>query len=378
MHRVLVLGAGFGGISAALTLRAGLDPADEIVLVDRRESFAMGLRKNWGIAGMEPHSAGERPIAHLASHGIRVVRGSVEAIDAAGHGAQVDGDRLDADVLVVALGAERDLDSIPGLREHALDAYSAAQNARNAQVVAEFRGGRVVVGVFGVPYPCPPAPYELALMLAARFEQRALSFGMIVFTPLPRTMPLLGESGCAAFDSRLISEGISLRTSTQATEVRAGEVILDDGRLPFDLLLAVPPHRAPRVVRDAGLTGPGGWVVVDPRTLETRFEGTYAVGDVTAIPLANGAALPKAGVFAEAQGEVVAARIADRLAGREPGATFDGRGACYMEAGPGRAAVVQGSFLDDPPRIELTEPSEEGFRAKQAFERERLVAWFGY
>jgi sulfide:quinone oxidoreductase len=377
MNRILILGGGFGGIAAALTLRDRLDPADEIVLVDRRTSFAMGLRKNWGIAGIEPHAAGERPIARLAERGIRVEQASVTAIDPAGRAAEVDGRRLEADALVVALGAERDLDRIPGLREHALDAYSAEHNARNAEVVAAFEGGNVVVGVFGAPYPCPPAPYELALMLAERFDAQGVRFGMLAFTPLPKSMPLLGDAGCAAFDARLAHAGITLRTGVQATEVRASEVVLADGTVPFDLLLAVPPHRAPLIVREAGLTGPSGWASVDPRTLETRFEGVYAVGDVTAIPLSNGAALPKAGVFAQAEGQVVAARIADRLGGREPTATFDGVGECFMEAGMGRASMVRGEFLADPPRIELTEPSEAGFAAKRAFESERLTAWFG-
>jgi sulfide:quinone oxidoreductase len=377
MNRILILGGGFGGIAAATTLRERIDPGDEVVLVDRRESFAMGLRKNWGIAGVEPHAAGERPIAALAERGIRVVRGTVTALDPDARAAEIDGSRIDADALVVALGAERDPDRVPGLREHALDAYSAEANARNAEAVAAFRGGRVVVGIFGAPYPCPPAPYELALMLAEAFDERGLSYGMLAFTPLPRSMPLLGEAGCAAFDARLSHAGITLRTEAQATAVRPGEVVLAEDRVPFDLLLAVPPHRAPRVVSEAGLTGPGGWVVVDAGTLETRFPGVYAVGDVTAIPLANGSALPKAGVFAQAEGEVVGVRIADRLAGREPRATFEGTGMCFMEAGRGKAAMVRGEFLADPPRIELTEPSAEGYEAKRAFERERLVAWFG-
>jgi sulfide:quinone oxidoreductase len=214
-------------------------------------------------------------------------------------------------------------------------------------------------------------------MLTERFDERAISFGMLVFTVLPKSLPILGEAGCAAFDGRLAGAGVSLRTGTSAQEVRAGEVIIEDGRIPFDLLLAVPPHRAPSVVRAAGLPGPKGWIPVDARTLETRFPGVYAVGDVTAIPLSTGAALPKAGVFAQAEGEVVAARIADALAGREPTATFAGEGMCFLETGRGQASAVQGRFLADPPEVELTETSTAGFDAKRAFEAERLAAWFG-
>jgi sulfide:quinone oxidoreductase len=377
MQRVLVLGGGFGGIGAAVRLRALLEPAHEVVLVDRRDRFAMGLRKNWALVGLEPHHVGERPLERLADRGIRVLRGAISSIDPVGRAADVDGQRIDADALVVALGAERDPDRIPGLREHAIDAYSPDDGDASAARLDAFTGGQLVVGIFGAPYPCPPGPFELALLLAEKLERRGAPYGMLVFSPLPRSLPILGEAGCAAFDGHLAGAGISFRPGTVATEVRAGEVVIEGGRIPFDLLLAVPPHRAPAVVAAAGLTGPSGWVPVDARTLETRYPGVYAVGDVTAIPLSSGTALPKAGVFAHAEGEVVAARIADRLAGREPMATFDGNGMCFVETGGGRAAMVRGGFLEVPPRVELTEASEAHLAAKRAFEAERLAAWFG-
>jgi sulfide:quinone oxidoreductase len=377
VHRALILGGGFGGIAAAVALRELADPADEIVLVERRTSFAMGLRKNWALVGMESHAVGERPIGGLESRGIRVIQGTVSAIDPPGRAADVDGVRHDADALVVALGAERAPDLVPGLREHALDVYSSDATDANALAIDGFAGGQVVVGIFGAPYPCPPGPFELAILLAERWERDGTRFGMLVVSPLPKSLPILGEAGCEAFDGRLSAAGVSFRPDTRATEVRQGEVVIPDGRIPFDLLLAVPPHRAPVVVADAGLTGQGGWIAVDARTLETRFEGVYAVGDVTAIPLSGGKALPKAGVFAQAEGEVVAARIADRWAGRQPGATFAGDGMCFVETGGGAAAMVRGGFLEDPPRVELTESSAGHLAAKRAFEADRLRAWFG-
>ncbi|MFV2065212.1 MAG: NAD(P)/FAD-dependent oxidoreductase, partial [Chloroflexota bacterium] len=289
----------------------------------------------------------------------------------------IDDERSEADTLIVALGAERATDAIPGLAENGIDVYDRDLNAQHAATIEAFSGGRVVVGVFGAPYPCPPAPYELALLLSERFDEREISYGMLVSTVLPRSLPLLGEAGCAAFDGRLANAGVSLRTDTKASEVRPGEILFDGGRIPFDLLLAVPPHRVPAAVRDAGMTGPGGWIPVEPRTLQTRFPGVYAVGDVTAIPLSTGAAMPKAGVFAQAEGEVVAARIADTISGQEPSATFAGEGLCFLETGRGKAAAMQGTFLTDPPKVVLTESSEEGFAAKRSFESERLAAWFG-
>jgi len=377
MHRVLVLGGGFGGIATAVALRNRLDPADEVVLVERRASFVMGLRKNWALVGIGSLADGERRLAALAERGIAVRAATVTAIRPDAREADLDGETVSADALVVALGAERNPDGVPGFREHAHDVYSLEGSASAAAAIDAFAGGRIVVGIFGAPYPCPPAPYELALLLADRLEATGTSGGVFVFTPQPRSLPILGEAGCAAFDGRLAGAGVSFRPNTAATAVEAGAVVTADTRIPFDLLLGIPPHRAPRLVVEAGLAEPGGWVRVDQRTLETRVPGVYAIGDVTAIPLANGMPLPKAGAFAHAEGEVVAARIADAFAGRESTVTYDGTGTCFLETGRGEATMVHGNFFAAPPAVELSDPSAEHLAAKHAFERVRLTAWFG-
>lgn len=378
MHRVLVLGGGFGGIATAVALRDRLEPADEVVLVERRPTFVMGLRKNWALAGTSTIAEGERSLAALADRGITVVQGTIDAIDPEGRAAVVDGQRHDADALVVALGAQRDPDAIPGFRDYAVDAYDVAESTASAAAIDAFPGGRVIVGIFGAPYPCPPGPYELALLLMERFEAHGIPGGMLVFTPQAGSLPILGTEGCAAFDGRLANAGISFRPKTVAESVEDGAVLTSDGvRLPFDLLIGVPPHRVPPVVAASGLTGGGPWVPVDRSTLQTSFPGVYAIGDVTTIPLANGNPLPKAGIFAHAQGDVVAARIADHVAGREPSATFTGNGMCFLETGRGRATMVAGDFYADPPAVSLRDESEANFAAKQAFEQDRLTGWFG-
>jgi sulfide:quinone oxidoreductase len=377
MHRVLVLGAGFGGIAAAVALRKLLEPADEIVLIDRRTTFVMGLRKNWGVLHQGAVEEGERPLARLAERGIRVETGTIDAIIPAERAVQVDGSRLEADALVVALGAEGDAGRIPGFRAHALDVYDLSQIELARQAIERFAGGRIAVGIFGAPYPCSPAPFELALLIDERLRGRDVTGAIEVFSPLPLSLPILGQTGCGSFETRLDLAGIEFLRDHQATVVEDGVVVFGDERRPFDLLLGVPPHRAPTVVTDSGLTGGGPWIKVEPRTMETAHAGVYAIGDVTAVPLANGQFLPKAGAFAQAEGEVVAARIAASFAGSAPSATFAGDGACFLETGGGNAAMVTGGFLADPPAVLLTDPSPEHFAAKRAFERDRLAAWFG-
>jgi sulfide:quinone oxidoreductase len=377
MHRVLVLGGGFGGIATAVALRKRLEPGDEVVLVERRPAFVMGLRKNWGLVGSSTLEAGARALTGLRERGIEVVAGRIGAIWPEAREADVDGRTIAADAVVVALGAEADPDRIPGFREHAINVYDEASNAAGAAAIESFDGGRVVVGIFGVPYPCPPGPYELALLLAERLGERGVPGGVYVFSPQPGSLPVLGDAGCAAFDGRLANEGITFRPKTVATAVEPGVVVAADTRIPFDLLLGVPAHRVPPLAVAAGLAEPGGWVKVDARTLETRFRGVFAIGDVTSIPMSTGQPLPKAGVFAHAEGEVVAARIADDLAGRTPTATFDGHGMCFLETGHGRATMVRGDFYASPPDVALADTTEEHLAAKHSFEADRLAAWFG-
>lgn len=377
MRRVLILGGGFGGISAARTLRQTLPAADEVLLVDRRSHFMMGLRKPWALVGRATLDEGRRPLAALAEQGLQVVAGTVTALDPANRAAEVDGRRIDADALVVALGAQLAPDQVPGLAEHALNVYDPEQIPRAAEALERFRGGRVLVGVFGVPYKCPPAPYEMAFLVSDHFRERGISATVEVFTPQPAAIPLLGPASRSAIEDRLAERGVTFLPNRKALSVAPGEVVFADERRPFDLLLGVPPHRCPEVVTRSGLTDGGAWARVDPRTLETRFPGVYAIGDVTEIVMANGSPMPKAGVFAEAEGRVVAERIAAAFAGRPAEATFDGVGYCFMDLGPEEGLVLRGDFLAQPPRLVATEPSRQQAEEKRAFEAERLQQWFG-
>jgi sulfide:quinone oxidoreductase len=378
MRRVLILGGGFGGVATAHALRRRLPPEDEIVVVERRPYFMLGLRKTWALVGRGTLEEGRRPLQALERFGIRVLPGTITAIDPANRAVEVDGRRWEGDAMVVALGAELAPEAIPGFREHALNVYDPQEIPRAMEAVRAFRGGQVMIGIFGAPYKCPPAPYEMAFLLQDFFEARGVRARISVFTPQPMSLPVLGAAGCSVLEGRLAERGIDFLPNHKATAVEAGAVVFGERRRPFDLLLGIPPHRCPEVVVRSGLTDGGAWVRVHPRTLETRFAGVYAIGDITEILLPNGMPLPKAGVFAEAEGEVVAERIAAVFAGREPEASFSGEGFCYLELGRGEAMLVRGRCLIEPaPEIEITEPSPNYLEEKKRFEAERLRTWFG-
>jgi len=378
--KTLVLGGGFGGIAVATAVKRNLGPAHDVVLVDRSETFSMGLRKLWELVGHASIADGTRSRDLLASQGIEVIRGEIEAIDAEGRAAQVDGDRLKGDHLVVALGAEPRPDLVPGLADHGHDVWSARAIPAAATALADFDGGRVLILVSGAPYPCPPAPFECALLVEESLRARGVRdrCEIVLATVQPMLMPNAGEEGSLWLAEQLAARGIAFEVGRTVTHIGEDIVEFESSELHFDLLLAVPPHRVPRVVRQSDLTGPSGWIEVDPRTLRTRHEQVFAVGDVTTIPLANGLSLPKAGVIAELEGLRVADAITAAVAGRAEESAFDGVAACFVELGTDVAGRVDGEFYAEPaPRMTVAEPSTENAAAKRAFERERLERWFG-
>lgn len=377
MKRVLILGGGFGGIAAARRLKDQLDEKDEIILVDRRDYFMVGFRKTWALTGQSTLEAGQRPIGSLTRLGIRVMQDPVTRIDPGGRAAWMGDQRLSADALVIALGAELAPETIPGFQQYAFNVYDPQDIPRAARALNEFQGGRLLIGVFGLPYKCPPAPYEMALLIRESLEKRGVGADIEVFTPQPVSMPILGQAGCDTIDGRLADHGISFLPNRKATAVESGEVVFTNERRPFDLLFGIPPHRPPAAVRESGIVGDSGWIAVDPRTLQTSFPGVYAVGDVVQVMMANGKPLPKAGVFAEAMGETAADHIAATFAGREPEAAFKGEGGCYLEVGSGQAMMVTGKFMAVPdPEVTLTEAAGQYLEEKRSFEAQRLQSWF--
>jgi sulfide:quinone oxidoreductase len=378
--RTLILGGGFGGLTVGTELKRLLGGEHEVVLVDRKEHFSMGLRKLWELVGHATIADGSRSRDLLSDRGIRVVRGEIEEIDPIARAARVAGETLEADYLVVALGAVSRPDLVPGLAEHGHDVWDIAGIPAATEALAQFDGGRIVVLIAGAPYPCPPAPYECAIHIHEHVRDRGISDRSEIFvsTVQPMLMPNAGREGSAWMSEQLTHREIGHQVASKVERVDLGRVVFAEGELEFDLLVTVPPHRAPAVVKESGLTGDGQWITVDPATLATSHPNVFGVGDVTQILLANGLPFPKAGVMAELEGMRVAAAIAADVQGGDSPAPFDGRGACFVELGTAAAALVEGNWYATPePKISIAEPDAAHAAEKRAFESERLERWFG-
>jgi sulfide:quinone oxidoreductase len=376
---VLVLGGGVGGLVTANELRRRLGPSDRVVLVERERRHLFQPSLLWLMVGRRRRDQIERSLRELLDPGVELVEAEVRSIDPAARCVETTAGVLVGDALVVALGAEPDRDAVPGYREAALDFFSPEGAAACARALEGFRGGRVVVTVAALPYKCPAAPYEAALLLDDELRRRGLRerSEIDVYSPEPAPMPVAGPAMGAAVVSLLSAKGIRYHPNSRIERFEPGsrEIVLADGsRAGYDLLAGVAPHRAPAVVRESQLAGDAGWIPVDRATLETRHPGVYAIGDVTTITLANGKPLPRAGVFAHGEGLAVTRGIAASFAGRAATDAFDGVGYCWVEAGAGRAAFAVGGFFAEPdPTLALRAPGRSWHVGKVLFER----SWVG-
>jgi sulfide:quinone oxidoreductase len=372
--RVLILGAGFGGLELATTLSEELGEGVEVTLIDKGNAFVFGYSKLDVLFGRASGEEVRLPYADFAKPGVRLLRETVVAIDPAARRVTTDAGAHDADVLVVALGADYDMDATPGLAEGANEFYSVAGAERLAPIVQEFDEGRIVVGVCGAPFKCPPAPSEAALLMHDHLVGKGVRdrCEIIFVMPLPSPVPPSPETSqalLAAFSERDIAFLPGKRIASLDTD--RGVTVLDDGtELPYDLFLGVPKHRAPDVVIESGLTE-NGYVKVDSGTLATSFPGVYAVGDVATV------GVPKAGVFAEGQAKALAESLVAELREDGGGAEYAGQGSCYIEFGEGRVGRVDVDFLSGPkPTGTYHAPSRDLVVEKQDFGASRAARWF--
>lgn len=373
--RVLILGAGFGGLELGTSLSEALGDDAAVTLIDKSDAFVFGYSKLDVMFGRATLEAVRLPYRDFVKPGVTVRRETVTAIDPAARRVTTNVGTRDADILVIALGADYDVSTTPGITLGENEFYSVAGAQHLRGVLPTFTKGHIVIGVCGAPYKCPPAPSECALMLHDYLVTRGVrgDCAITLVNPLPTPVPPSPETSQAlitAFVERNIEYYPNRRVA--AVDAASKTVALDDGReLPCDLFLGVPKNRAPDVVVATGMTE-NGWVTIDPRTLETKFPGVYAIGD-----LANTGA-PKAGVFAEGAARTVAANLIARLRQQEPTARNPGAGSCYIEFGANRIARVDVDFFSGPkPTGTFHAPSEALRAAKERFGSSRRARWFG-
>jgi sulfide:quinone oxidoreductase len=373
--KVAVLGAGFGGLELSTILSDTFADGLDLTLIDRSDSFVFGYSKLDVMFGRETWDAVRLPYRKIMKPGVRFRQESITAIDPVARRVTTDGGTYEADVLVVALGADYDLDATPGLAEGGNEFYSELGAERLRQVLPVFSRGRALVGVAGAPFKCPPAPSEAALLLHDYLTKRGVRDACEISLVMPFGVPIPPSPGASrALLSAFAERNITFVGDRLVRSLEPGRrlAVLDDGtEMNYDLFLGIPQHRVPSVVEASGLAE-NGWIPVNPTNLKTRFPGVYAIGDVTSV------GTPKAGVFAEGAAQVVAASLIAEIQGKEAPPAYTGAGSCYVEFGGNQVGRVDVDFLSGPsPTGSFLDASGELVREKENFGASRRRRWFG-
>jgi sulfide:quinone oxidoreductase len=373
---VLILGGGSGGLASAGRLKELLGDKISVTVIDKQRSFVLGFSLLRVMTGEKSEQEVTVPKDKVGQKDIKFINTEVNGIDVKNGIVRTGQGEFGYNYLVVALGAELAPERVPGF-ESAFHMYTLEDAKRLRNALSSFRGGSIRLVVSSTPFKCPPAPYEAAMLIDDYLRRKGLrdKSDVQIFTPEPLPMPIAGPEVGNTVVSMLNEKGIGFHNNVKISIIDGSskQIVFENGtREKYDLLIAIPPHTSPKVVRESPslADATSGWIYVDPKNMQTKHDRVYAIGDVTAVKLQSGMMLPKAATFAFGQAEIVAFNIASSVLGTET-RSWDGFGECFIETGSGNAGYGSGSFYSSPkPVINLQMPSKEL--------RERKDAWGNY
>jgi sulfide:quinone oxidoreductase len=371
MQHVVVLGGGVGGTLAANLIARKLKhqiAAGEarVTVVDETGNHAYQPGYMYIAMGQERAEKLVRPERKLLDGNVELIVDTIERIDPAGQTVQLaSGKRLDYGQLVIATGSRIVPEEIEHFDTEAHHFYTAGAAASLRKALDAFTGGRIVIGIAGIPYKCPPAPLEVAFLIESELRERGIRdrTELTFLSPINRAFTIESVSDMATpiFEEK----GIRLELLAGVSEIDAErKVVITDAfeEHPYDLLICVPPHKGAQAVIDSGLAPKSGWLPTDRNTLQVktvakpapgqadadvpRFANIYALGDTTDLPLS------KAGSTAHFEAPIVAERVAAAVQGRKPEgkhASYTGKVMCFFEVGDGKGTLLQFDY-DHPPK----------------------------
>jgi sulfide:quinone oxidoreductase len=373
-NKVLILGGGSGGLATAGRLKELLGDNVNVTVIDKQTSFVMGFSLLRVMTSEKTEQEVTFPKEKVSQKGIKFINTEVNGIDVKNGIVRTGQGESAYDYLVIALGAELAPEKVPGF-ESAFHMYTLEDAKKLRDALSSFRGGSIRLVVSSTPFKCPPAPYEAAMLIDDYLRSKGLrdKSDIQIFTPEPLPMPIAGPKVGNTVVFMLNEKGIGFHNNAKVSLIDGSskQIVFENGtREKYELLIAIPPHTSPKVVRETGLADASGWIPVDPKNMQTKHDRVYAIGDVAAVKLPSGMMLPKAATFAFGQAEIVASNIASSVLGTET-RSWDGFGECFIETGSGNAAYGSGSFYSSPkPVINLQIPSKEL--------RERKDVWGNY
>lgn len=376
---VIILGGGFGGLAAANELRESLDSSQvKITVIDKKDWFMVGFAKLWIINGTRTFENSIGSLKNLQKKEISFIQEEISKLDLKNKTIQTQSQSLQYDFLVISTGAALVPQKIPGLVENGLNLYDHNQLLAIREKINEMNSGKIAIAIMSMPYKCPPAPFEASLLIDSMLRKLGKRDVIQInfYSPAPITLPAAGPTVSKQILELVNSEKIVFHDSCKVKSVKEKKIIFEnDQSADFDLLLAVPPHHAPRIIYDSGLAKEPGFIPID-RECKTPYENVFAVGDVTTLSVTETIAVPKAGIFAEGEGITVAKNIISKIKSNDEPVLFSGQGGCFIESGRDTASVIEvDMFSDSGPSTHLTESTSNNLSKKVEFEKERIEKW---
>ena len=375
---IVILGGGFGGLSTANEIRNSLSSLQaKITVIDKKDWFMIGFAKLWIINGTRTFENSIGSLNKLLKKEIDFIKDEILEIDLQTKNVKTVSNSIQYDYLVISMGAVLAPQKIPGLIENGFNLYDHDHLSEIHNKLMNMKSGKIAISIMGMPYKCPPAPFEASLLIDSMLRNRKVrdSIQIDFYSPAPITLPAAGPEVSQKILELVNSEKIIFHNSSKIKSVKPQKLIFENNEADFDLLLAIPPHVAPKVIYDSGLAKEPGFIPID-RDCKTPFENVFAIGDVTTLSVTENMSVPKAGIFAEGEGITVAKNIISKIQSKEELALFDGKGGCFIESGRDTASVIEvDMFTESKPLTKLTESNSENLSKKIEFEKERLAKW---
>ena len=375
---VVILGGGFGGLAAANEIRNTLDSSKvKITIIDKKDWFMVGYAKLWIMNGTRTFENSIGSLNELPKKQINFIKDEIIEINPENNFIKTKSKNISFDFLIISMGAVLAPEKISGLIENGFNLYDHNQLNEINQKLNKIESGKIAIVIMGMPYKCPPAPFEASLLVDSMLRKRGIrdSVQIDFYSPAPITLPAAGPEVSKKILDLVNSEKITFHNSEKIKRVESKKLIFENSEYSFDILLAIPPHIAPKVIYDSNLAKEPGFISID-RNCKTPFENIFAVGDVTNLTVTDSIAVPKAGIFAEGEGITVAKNIISKLESKETSALFDGKGGCFLESGRDTASILEvDMFTNEKPSTKLTESTKNNLSKKLDFEKERLSKW---
>ena len=375
---VVILGGGFGGLAAANEIRNTLDSSKvKITIIDKKDWFMVGYAKLWIMNGTRTFENSIGSLNELPKKQINFIKDEIIEINPENNFIKTKSKNISFDFLIISMGAVLAPEKISGLIENGFNLYDHNQLIEINQKLNKIESGKIAIVIMRMPYKCPPAPFEASLLVDSMLRKRGIrdSVQIDFYSPAPITLPAAGPEVSKKILDLINSEKITFHNSQKIKRIESKKLIFENSEYSFDILLAIPPHIAPKVIYDSNLAKEPGFIPID-RNCKTPFENIFAVGDVTSLTVTDSIAVPKAGIFAEGEGIIVAKNIISKIESKETSILFDGKGGCFLESGRDTASILEvDMFTNEKPFTKLTESTKDNLSKKLDFEKERLSKW---